>query len=220
MGPQATSGYTPLNSILPMGIIRSLRFSVLAWVMIMNFTMDAELALGGAAVVAILFESTQHRTRQNMLIEQSEGLKQHLHRSGLHIEELQLHLRKTSDELHGAMEEIYRRDAVGSPAARALLSRQELAMEAQSKAIEVRGDRNEILFDGLERLLVMQADQTSKIQQTLTNVVENLATEPHQKVPLDDSVLNKDGAKQRAGIALNQRPAERFNSSLLMDLFD
>ena len=204
-----------------MGIIRSLRFGALAWVILMKITMDPELALGGAVATAFLFESAQHRSRQNTLISQSDGLKQHLHRSGLHVEELQLHLRKTSAELHEAMEEIYRRDAVGSPAARELLNRQERVMTAQSKAIEDRSQRNEILFDGLERLIVMQSDQTTRIQQTLTDVVENLATEPRQHVTLKDSVLIQDGPGQpHSSKALTHRTSERFNASALLDLFD
>ena len=75
--------------------------------------MDSDLAFGGAVATAFLIESAQHRARQHHLMDQSRGLKQHLHRSGLHIEELQFNLKKTSKELGAAMEEIHRRDAVG-----------------------------------------------------------------------------------------------------------
>ena len=74
--------------------------------------MDSDLAFGGAVATAFLIESAQHRARQHHLMDQSRGLKQHLHRSGPHIEELQFNLSKTSQELGAAMEEIHRRDTV------------------------------------------------------------------------------------------------------------
>jgi len=155
------------------------------------------------------------------LMEQSRGLKQHLHRSSLHIEELQFHLQKTNQELHTAIEEINRRDAVGSPAARELLSRQEQAMNAQSKAIEARSDRNEALLDSLERLLVMQSDQTSRIQLTLADVVQKLAMEPRQKLMLQDSVLVQDAPSIGGRIPANRTQAtQRNHAQYLTDLFD
>lgn len=183
--------------------------------------MDPDLAFGGAVATAFLIESTQHRARQHHLMDQSRGLKQHLHRSGLHIEELQFNLTKTSQELHAAMEELHRRDAVGSPAARELLSRQELAMKAQSKAIEDRSNRNEALLDSLERLLMMQSDQTARIQQTLADVLRKLAMEPRQHLMLQDSVLVQDApVSPLTSQTMGQRATERFNASMLADLFD
>jgi hypothetical protein len=154
-------------------------------------------------------------------MEQSRGLKRHLHRSSLHIEELQFHLQKTNHELHTAMEEINRRDAVGSPAARELLSRQEQAMNAQSKAIEARSDRNEALLDSLERLLVMQSDQTSRIQLTLADVVQKLAMEPRQRLMLQDSVLVQDSPSVSGRNSTKHAQAtQRNHEQYLTDLFD
>ena len=182
--------------------------------------MDSDLAFGGAVATAFLIESAQHRARQHHLMDQSRGLKQHLHRSGLHIEELQFNLKKTSKELGAAMEEIHRR-AVGSPAARELLSRQEMAMKAQSKAIEDRSNRNEALLDSLERLLVMQSDQTARIQQTLADVLRKLAMEPRRHLLLQDSVLVQDAPlPQTTTQTIGQRATEQFNASVLADLFD
>lgn len=204
-----------------MGIVRSIVFGTLAWVLLMELRMDSDLAFGGAVATAFLIESAQHRARQHHLMDQSRGLKQHLHRSGLHIEELQFNLSKTSQELGAAMEEIHRRDAVGSPAARELLSRQEMAMKAQSKAIEDRSNRNEALLDSLERLLVMQSDQTARIQQTLADVLRKLAMEPRQHLMLQDSVLVQDAPlSQTTTQTLGQRATEQFNASVLADLFD
>ena len=204
-----------------MGIVRSFVFGTLTWMILMELRTGPELALGGAVAAAFLVESAQNRSRQHRLMEQSRGLKQHLHRSSLHIEELQFHLQKTNQELHTAMEEINRRDAVGSPAARELLSRQEQAMNAQSKAIEARSDRNEALLDSLERLLVMQSDQTSRIQLTLAEVVQKLAMEPRQKLMLQDSVLVQDGpAIGGRGSANRSQATQRNHAQYLADLFD
>ncbi|MDA7740907.1 hypothetical protein N8930_03950 [Euryarchaeota archaeon] len=204
-----------------MGIVRSFVFGTLTWLILMELRTGPELALGGAVAAAFLVESAQNRSRQHRLMEQSRGLKQHLHRSSLHIEELQFHLQKTNQELHTAIEEINRRDAVGSPAARELLSRQEQAMNAQSKAIEARSDRNEALLDSLERLLVMQSDQTSRIQLTLADVVQKLAMEPRQKLMLQDSVLVQDAPSIGGRIPANRTQAtQRNHAQYLTDLFD
>lgn len=204
-----------------MGIVRSFVFGTLTWVILMELRTGPELALGGAVAAAFLVESAQNRSRQHRLMEQSRGLKQHLHRSSLHIEELQFHLQKTNQELHTAMEEINRRDAVGSPAARELLSRQEQAMNAQSKAIEARSDRNEALLDSLERLLVMQTDQTSRIQLTLADVVQKLAMEPRQRLMLQDSVLVQDAPAIGGRNPANRAQAtHRNHAQYLTDLFD
>jgi hypothetical protein len=214
-------GYTVHSYLLCMGIVRSFVFGTLTWVILMELRTGPELALGGAVAAAFLVESAQNRSRQHRLMEQSRGLKQHLHRSSLHIEELQFHLQKTNQELHTAIEEINRRDAVGSPAARELLSRQEQAMNAQSKAIEARSDRNEALLDSLERLLVMQSDQTSRIQLTLADVVQKLAMEPRQKLMLQDSVLVQDAPSIGGRIPANRTQAtQRNHAQYLTDLFD
>jgi len=221
VGPQATIGYTVQSYFLCMGIVRSFVFGTLTWVILMELRTGPELALGGAVAAAFLVESAQNRSRQHRLMEQSRGLKQHLHRSSLHIEELQFHLQKTNHELHTAMEEINRRDAVGSPAARELLSRQEQAMNAQSKAIEARSDRNEALLDSLERLLVMQTDQTSRIQLTLADVVQKLAMEPRQRLMLQDSVLVQDAPSIGGRNPANRAQAtHRNHAQYLTDLFD
>ena len=204
-----------------MGIVRSLVFGTIAWIVLMELRMDYQLALGGAVATAFLVESAQHRARQHQLMEQSRGLKQHLRRSGLHIEELQFSLQKTNHELHAAVEEIHRRDAVGSPAARELLNRQELAMEAQSIALEDRSKRNEVLLDSMERLLMMQSDQTARIQITLADVLQKLAMEPRQHLMLQDSVLVQEGgAAGRVTQSMGQRATEQFNAEVLADLFD
>jgi hypothetical protein len=96
-----------------------------------------------------------------------------------------------------------------------------MAMKAQSKAIEDRSNRNEALLDSLERLLVMQSDQTARIQQTLADVLRKLAMEPRQHLMLQDSVLVQDAPlSQTTTQTIGQRATEQFNASVLADLFD
>jgi hypothetical protein len=204
-----------------MGIVRSLIIGTLTWMVLMELRMGPELSLGGAVTAAFLVESAQNRARQHKLMDHSRGLKRHLHRSSLHIGELQFHLQKTNQELHNAIEEINRRDAVGSPAARELLSRQEQAMNAQSKAIEMRSDRNEALLDSLERLLVMQSDQTARIQLSLADVLQKLAMEPRQNLMLQDSVLVQDHpSNQTQRSSVSHQAGERLHATFIADLFD
>ena len=94
-------------------------------------------------------------------------------------------------------------------------------MNAQSQAIEARSDRNEALLDSLERLLVMQSDQTSRIQLTLADVVQKLALEPRQKLMLQDSVLVQDAPAIGGRNPANRSQAtQRNHAQYLADLLD
>lgn len=194
------------------------------WALLIELYANPSFALGGAIIAAFLSESAQHRTYQNRLIAQSTGLKSQLNRSFQRISELQINLSETNNRLQGAVEEIYRRDTIGSPATRELLARQEEAMAAQSRAIENRGDKNEDLLDSLERLLMMQSDQTSRIQMTLTDVLTQLTLEPRQNVTMSDSVLVQERPTQVAHSATSSPlPSARSNApmdNILADLFD
>jgi hypothetical protein len=194
------------------------------WALLIEIYANPPLALGGAILAAFLSESAQHRSYQNRLIAHSTGLKNQLNRSFLRISELQINLTETNNRLQGAVDEIYRRDTIGSPATRKLLARQEEAMAAQSRAIENRGDKNEDLLDSLERLLMMQSDQTSRIQRTLTDVLTQLALEPRQNVTMSDSVLVQERPTQVVHSATHPpSPSARSNAPMhhiLTDLFD
>ena len=87
---------------------------------------------------------------------------------------------------------MHRRDAIGSPAARELLGRQEEAMEAQRTALEVSTDRSFETLESLERMIISQGQQTARVQEVLSMVLEKLALEPRQHISMRDSVLTQE----------------------------
>ena len=207
-----------------MGIVRTILVGMFTWAILTEVQVSPSLALCSAVVAAFFSESAQHRAYQNKLIAHGQGLKRQLNLSSNRIEKLQVHLTETNSRLQGAVEEIHRRDTIGSPATRKLLARQEEAMMAQSRAIESRGDRNEVLLDSLERLLMMQSDQTSRIQMTLADVLTQLALEPRQNVTMSDSVLVQEHTNPAPyPRSASTRPSASSNTSMngiLADLFD
>ena len=94
-----------------------------------------------------------------------------------------------------AIEELQRRDAVGSPAARELLARQEEAMNAASNALKARHERNDVVFDSMERLLNMQVEQTANMQRAMSDLLQHLISQPRGHFSMSDSVLvqERDG---------------------------
>jgi len=126
------------------------------------------------------------------------GIIRYLRNNALHnqieysnrkIFQLQHALSTADTNLSLAIDEILRRDTIGSPATRQLLARQEEAINAQTMAIEAYSGRNDATLVGMNRLLIMQARETSKMQQTLVDVLNKLLHEPRQNVTMQDSVL-------------------------------
>jgi uncharacterized coiled-coil protein SlyX len=101
-------------------------------------------------------------------------------------------LDKTTHDLRNALGELHRRDAIGSPAARELLARQEEALDAQSAALEVSSSRSIETLESLERMVVAQGSQTARMQEVLTQVLQKLALEPRQNIHMRDSVLMQE----------------------------
>lgn len=153
------------------------------------FGVDFVAALAIAITSAFLAESSYHRGQQQKMFRQSNILRNQLEYSGREIFQLQSELSTTNTNLVLAINEIQRRDAVGSPAARRLLSRQEEAINAQTLAMETHEGRQDHTLDSMNRLLMMQANQTAKMQQTLVDVLNKLLHEPRQNVTMQDSVL-------------------------------
>ena len=100
----------------------------------------------------------------------------------------------TTSDLRDALDELHRRDAIGSPAARELLARQEEAMEAQKTALEVSSDRSFETLESLERMIISQGEQTARVQEVLSMVLEKLALEPRQHISMRDSVLTQENS--------------------------
>jgi len=98
----------------------------------------------------------------------------------------------TTSDLRDALDELHRRDAIGSPAARELLARQEEAMEVQQTALKVSSDRSFETLESLERMIISQGEQTARVQEVLSMVLEKLALEPRQHISMRDSVLTQE----------------------------
>ena len=80
-----------------------------------------EMALGLAIVVAFLSESAHHSAELGRMRRDGHQLASQLREANGQVESLQRALTRRHVELNTAIEELQRRDAVGSPAARELL---------------------------------------------------------------------------------------------------
>ena len=194
-----------------MGIIKSVAIGFLVMMILPAFGFDFVFALGISITSAFLAESSHHRSQQRRLLNQSNALRNQLDNSGRVIFQLQNELSTTNTNLSLAINEIQRRDAIGSPAARQLLARQEEAINAQTTAIEAHGGRNDDTLEGMNRLLMMQAQQTAKMQQTLVDVLNKLLHEPRQNVTMQDSVLVQESSAN-SSISTNRGTVPDYSS--------
>ena len=163
-----------------MGIVKSVTIGLMVIMALPVLGVDFGVALGISIVSTIL------------------GIIRYLHNNALHdqleysnrkIFQLQNELSTADTNLSLAIDEILRRDAIGSPAIRQLLASQEEAINAQAIAIEAHSGRNDAALEGMNRLLIMQAQQTAKMQQTLADALNKLLHESRQNVTMQDSVL-------------------------------
>jgi hypothetical protein len=163
-----------------MGIIKSVIIGLMVIMALPVLGVDFGVALGISIVSTIL--GIIRYLRNNALHDQLEH-------SNRKIFQLQHELSTADTNLSLAIDEILRRDAIGSPAIRQLLASQEEAINAQAIAIEAHSGRNDAALEGMNRLLIMQAQQTAKMQQTLVDVLNKLLHEPRQNVTMQDGVL-------------------------------
>jgi hypothetical protein len=167
----------------------------MAWVGATSMMVHPEMALGFAIVVAFLSESTHHRGELRRMRRQANDVSTQLRAANLHVEDLQRALTQRHLELNKAIDELQRRDAVGSPAARELLKRQEEAMTAASRALEARQERNDVVFNSMERLLNVQVEQTAKMQEAMGNLLQHLISQPRGHFTMNDSVMVSEGSQ-------------------------
>lgn len=163
-----------------------------------------EMALGLAIVVAFLAESAHHSAELGRMRRDGHQLASQLREANGQVESLQRALTRRHVELNTAIEELQRRDAVGSPAARELLKRQEEAMTAASSALEARQERNDVVFNSMERLLNMQVEQVANMQQAMGDLLQHLISQPRGHFTMSDSVL----VQERGGNGLDETFAE------------
>jgi hypothetical protein len=167
----------------------------MAWVGATSMMVHPEMALGFAIVVAFISESTHHRGELRRMRRQANDVSTQLRAANLHVEDLQRALTQRHLELNKAIDELRRRDAVGSPAARELLKRQEAAMTAASRALEARQERNDVVFNSMERLLNVQVEQTAKMQEAMGNLLQHLISQPRGHFTMNDSVMVSEGGQ-------------------------
>ena len=187
-----------------MGILRSILSGIIAWFTATALLFHPEMALGIAIVVAFLSESAQHSAELTRMQRHGREVTVHLRDANSHIEELERALTRRHIELNNAIEEIHRRDAVGSPAARELLKRQEEAMTAASKALEARHERSDVVLNSMERMLDVQVNQTAKMQQAMSDLLQHMVQQPRANVTMTDSVLVQENN------AASNRDREQF----------
>ena len=183
-----------------MGIVRSVFWGALAWFAATAMLVYPEMALATAIVVAFLSESTHHGTELRRVQRNGQHLALQLQEANAQVENLQRALTRRHVELNTAIEELQRRDAVGSPAARELLNRQEEAMAAASKALEARHERNDVVFDSMERLLNVQVEQTANMQRAMADLLQHLISQPRGHFTLSDSVLVQEHTSGERGL--------------------
>lgn len=173
------------------------------------FMVEPTLALSVAIFLGVLIESTQHSAEVNELMKQGRSLRHQLSSSNTRIGQLQAALQKTSRDLNSAVLEINRRDAIGSPATRALLDRQEEALLAQKKALNSHGLKNEEMMIRLSTLVEQQHFQNNKMQESLTDLIEKLANKPSQNVNLTDSIMVQEMPQDSS--SMNSIPTQKAN---------
>ncbi|MDP6870156.1 MAG: hypothetical protein QGI21_05235 [Candidatus Poseidoniaceae archaeon] len=175
-----------------MGITRTIIVGISTWGLMSLFHTPHDIRLGVSIFTAFMSESILQSSIRGELKHKASNLQNELNISIIQLTDMKVALDQTTKELKQALEELYRRDAIGSPAARELLKRQEDAMGAQKVALEMSNDRSVETLESLERMIIAQGHQTARVQEVLSVVLEKLALEPRQNITMRDSVLMQE----------------------------
>lgn len=201
-----------------MGLIRTALYAGVTWGVLTLFMVEPTLALSVSIFLGVLIESTQHSAEVNELMKQGRSLRHQLSSSNTRIGQLQAALQKTSRDLNSAVLEINRRDAIGSPATRALLDRQEEALLAQKKALNSHGLKNEEMMIRLSTLVEQQHFQNNKMQESLTDLIEKLANKPSQNVNLTDSIMVQEMPQDSSSMnSIRTQKANHYSQDSYLD---
>lgn len=201
-----------------MGLIRTALYAGVTWGVLTLFMVEPTLALSVSIFFGVLIESTQHSAEVNELMKQGRSLRHQLSSSNTRIGQLQAALQKTSRDLNSAVLEINRRDAIGSPATRALLDRQEEALLAQKKALNSHGLKNEEMMIRLSTLVEQQHFQNNKMQESLTDLIEKLANKPSQNVNLTDSIMVQEMPQDSSSMnSIRTQKANHYSQDSYLD---
>ena len=175
-----------------MGIGRSAIVGVAAWALMTIVRAPHDVALGVGIFSAFITESMIQSNTRGHLKHKASNLQNELNIAIGQIVDMKRALEITTTDLRDALEELHRRDAIGSPAARELLARQEEAIKVQKVALDRSTDRSFETLESLERMIVSQGQQTTRVQEVLSMVLEKLALEPRQHINMRDSVLTQE----------------------------
>jgi hypothetical protein len=175
-----------------MSIGRATIAGIAAWAMMTMLHFPTHITIGAAVVSAFITEGIIQSNTKRHLKQKASVLENELNIAVSEICAMKRALDSTTKDLRGALEELHRRDAVGSPATRELLARQEEAMNAQKTALELSTDRSFETLESLERMIVSQGEQTTRVQEVLSAVLEKLALEPRQHINMRDSVFTQE----------------------------
>ena len=175
-----------------MGITRTVIVGISTWGLMSLFHTPHDVRLGVAIFTAFMSESMLQSSIRGQLKHKASHLQNELNMAIMQLKDMKLALDNTTNELCQALDELHRRDAIGSPAARELLKRQEDAMDAQKVALEMSSDRSVETLESLERMIIAQGHQTARVQEVLSVVLEKLALEPRQNITMRDSVLMQE----------------------------
>jgi uncharacterized coiled-coil protein SlyX len=191
-GPPGLFVYTPKPKYNLMGITRAAIIGTFTWAMMALADVHHNFALVAGVITAFFAESIFQSNTRSILKHKATGLQTELNLAIVQLNDMKRALDKTTHELRNALGELHRRDAIGSPAARELLARQEEALDAQSAALEVSSSRSIETLESLERMVVAQGSQTARMQEVLTQVLQKLALAPRQNIHMRDSVLMQE----------------------------
>ena len=175
-----------------MGIGRSAIVGVAAWALMTIVRTPHDVARGVGIFSAFITESMIQSNTRGHLKHKASNLQNELNIAIGQIVDMKRALEITTTDLRDALEELHRRDAIGSPAARELLARQEEAIKVQKVALDRSTDRSFETLESLERMIVSQGQQTTRVQEVLSMVLEKLALEPRQHINMRDSVLTQE----------------------------
>ena len=175
-----------------MALGRSAMVGFLFWGIMIALRCPPEFSIGVGIFAAFITESSIQGNAKAHLKHKASNLQNELNITIGELGQMKRALEITTSDLREALDELHRRDAIGSPAARELLARQEEAVKAQKKAIDVSSSRSVETLESLERMIISQGQQTARVQEVLSAVLEKLALEPRQHINMKDSVLTQE----------------------------
>ena len=181
-----------ITTVIMMSMGRAAIAGIAAWALMTMMHFPSHITIGAGVFSAFITEAIIQSNKKNHLKHKASALENELNIAVGQICAMKRALDVTTKDLRMALEELHRRDAIGSPAARELLARQEEAMDAQKTALELSTDRSFETLESLERMLVSQGQQTTRVQEVLSVVLEKLALEPRQHINMHDSILTQE----------------------------